>query len=210
MLYIVRHGKAERDSATNRDEDRVLKARGVGQAQFLGQHFQVGTALGAAAGAGGVASAGGSVRPAVVLASPVVRAADTARIIAQLASLPLRTCEWLSTAGEHRTVMHMLAEEFSQAGVKHAGPIMIVGHNPTLEDLVITLCMSGRGKVNRPELVWPGADGPEGEVPQREFGGMRTGMLAEVHLVRDSSGAVRLASGSGMLVRMLRQDWDAE
>lgn len=208
MLYIVRHGKAERDSATNRDEDRVLKARGVGQAQFLGQHFQVGTAVGAAAGTG--AGVAGSVRPAVVLASPVVRAADTARVIAQLADLPLRTCDWLSTAGEHRTVMRMLAEEFSQAAAKHAGPIMIVGHNPTLEDLVVTLCMSGEGKLNRPEGDGPEGEGPGGDAPERQFPGMRTGMLAEVHLVRDSSGAVRLASGSGMLVRMLRQDWDAE
>jgi len=65
MVYLVRHGIAEDVSATGDDESRRLTAQGRGRMQKA---------------AAGLRRMG--IRPATVLTSPLVRAAETAAIIA--------------------------------------------------------------------------------------------------------------------------------
>jgi phosphohistidine phosphatase len=162
LLLVVRHGKAERDSLTGRDEDRVLRPRGVRQAQFLGNKLMEMPA---------------ESKPQVILASPVIRAADTARIIAQFAGVPLEFHPELSTSSDHHAVLELLHER-DRAGNHRR--LMVVGHNPTLEELVSTLCRGGAGLA----------------------GGMRTGMAAVLELEKGLTRA--------KLQSVLREDWDDE
>lgn len=120
-LYIIRHGKAERDSATGRDDDRDLTPVGERQARRLGQWL-----------------AAHSRRPELVLFSPVKRARRTAELI--LESL------WCQSAPEPRLATGMTPSDVMravQASAVH-GTLAIVGHNPHFEDLV-AMCLGGPG-----------------------------------------------------------------
>src|SRR5215510_8957208 len=70
-LYVLRHGKAERDSDSGRDEDRPLAERGKAQCQGLADLFTK-------------KDPPRQLRPppTVILSSPAARADSTARIIA--------------------------------------------------------------------------------------------------------------------------------
>ena len=189
LLTLIRHGKAEKDSLSGKDEDRQLKPRGVKQAHFLGNTL---------------AALPAERRPDVILASPVTRAAETARIIAQLARVPLKFHNQLSTSSNHHDVMELLLDQL--AGDRHRR-IAIVGHNPTLEELVYTLCRDSRGTVRSAENV--------------RFDAMRTGMAAVLSFGEEPEIAGKAAEkstpiglgfapGKGTLVMCLREDWDDE
>lgn len=122
-LYVVRHGKAERDAPTGRDEDRPLRPRGIRQATWLGETI-----------------AEGKHRPEIILASPLVRALDTARILHKLLRAPLEVSDRLATSA---LVSDHLALVESRRSVKS---MAIVGHNPTLSMLVAALTQQGSGE----------------------------------------------------------------
>lgn len=110
-LFVIRHGKAERQSASGRDRDRVLMPRGVRQAEHLG------TALHDRA-------------PALILSSPYARAWATAEIVQRTLGVPLRA--------EARLECDRPLSEAIEAIREHApaGSLAVVGHNPTLSVLV--------------------------------------------------------------------------
>lgn len=112
LLFIVRHGKAERDAPTGRDQDRVLELRGVRQAQYI---------------AGALAAR--ASRPICVTASPVVRARQTAAEIAAALHLPMELHAVLSTMSDAHQVLNWLDT------VQALGDRAIVGHNPTLSQV---------------------------------------------------------------------------
>jgi phosphohistidine phosphatase len=114
-LFVVRHGKAERDSPTGRDDDRPLSPRGIRQARWLGQHIGEHFA---------------KHRPDLILASPIVRALDTARILHQALRAPLEVADGLSTHADASAALSLVQ---SRAAL---GSFMIVGHNPTFEMVV--------------------------------------------------------------------------
>lgn len=117
-VYIVRHGKAEADSSTGLDSDRLLAARGVQQARFLGEQIQRSPHA-----------------PALILSSPVTRALETARIIHSLVPARFETCDTLRVDEPVSGALRTLA--------RHAFPekgdtppcIMLVGHNPQVSEL---------------------------------------------------------------------------
>lgn len=118
-LYLVRHGKAERDSPTGRDEDRPLNQRGERQATWLGETL---------------ARLPMGDRPGLMYASPAVRARATAERIQRHLSIDLRFEDALRLgAGIEAT--WGLVTRLAEGTV----PVMIVGHNPTLEILVEAL-----------------------------------------------------------------------
>lgn len=123
-LYLVRHGKAERDSPTGRDEDRPLRPRGIRQAQWLGE------ALGAQ---------GAKHRPAIILSSPLVRALDTARILHQALRVPLETSNALATSADEHAVLRLVQER------QTVPTLVLVGHNPTLEHAAAMLLQANSG-----------------------------------------------------------------
>ena len=116
-LYIIRHGKAYVDSPTGRDEDRELKSRGREQAEHLGTLLR-----------------DSSHRPTLILSSPVLRAAESARLINERVAATLEVRDGLSTAGNERGAFAEIQR------VASGDSVAVVGHNPTLETLVAILC----------------------------------------------------------------------
>lgn len=124
-LYIVRHGKAQRESPSGRDRDRALKPRGQRQAQWLGDQF--------------LALRPASARPSLILSSPFTRAIDTATIIRESLDCPLRTDPLLETGHDAGEAADLAARSID------AGAIALVGHNPQLEELLWLLATPGPG-----------------------------------------------------------------
>jgi phosphohistidine phosphatase len=114
-VIIVRHGKAEQLSETGRDEDRRLKGRGEKQAGYVGEYF-----------------AEEGRRPRLIVASRFERAFETARIIQRVVGCPLQTAPELESGEAVAAAVELL-------GQHAADPLMIVGHNPQLSQLVWVL-----------------------------------------------------------------------
>jgi phosphohistidine phosphatase len=115
-LLVIRHGKAERDAPSGRDEDRTLKPRGERQAVFLGDFFLQQHVL-----------------PALILHSPLVRAVQTARTIHARCKSPLQEAAALATGEPVKGVLHLVST------YRAMGTLAIVGHNPQLEALVAAM-----------------------------------------------------------------------
>lgn len=113
-LYMVRHGKAERTSETGRDEDRRLTERGERQAKFLADVIR-----------------SHDDPPALLLASPIRRAIETAQILHAAIGAELRTDESLIT-GQPAS----LAISLIQDHAANTNSLMLVGHNPQLEEVI--------------------------------------------------------------------------
>lgn len=114
-LYIVRHGQAETASASGRDEDRRLVPRGERQAAYLAAYF------GAA-----------ERRPALIVASRYERALTTARIIQRAVGCPMQTVPELESETPVSAAVEVIRAH-------SADPLMLVGHNPQLSQLVWVL-----------------------------------------------------------------------
>ncbi|MGH8181551.1 MAG: phosphohistidine phosphatase SixA [Steroidobacteraceae bacterium] len=122
-LLILRHAIAfPRDPKRWADDsERPLTMEGVKRARR------------AAAGLKRIAN-----RPALVLASPLVRARDTAAIFAQAAHWPEAVeCAALSPAGAPEDVLEMLRRRGAKADC-----VAVVGHQPHLGRL-LALCLRG-------------------------------------------------------------------
>ncbi len=112
-LYVVRHGKAERMSETGRDDDRQLTDRGQRQIEHLAVNI-----------------ASREDVPAALLASPIRRAIETARLLHAALGGALRTETSLMT-GQPASMAIDLVE--SHAPVES---LMLIGHNPQLEEVI--------------------------------------------------------------------------
>lgn len=123
-VFILRHGKAEKDSPTGRDFDRELAPRGREQADHVG--------LALKAGSGGVR---GVRPPGIILASRAVRARTTAEIVGERLALSVEFAEELLVDEPVGPVVELVQ---SRAATTPAG-VMLVGHNPQLESLVAQL-----------------------------------------------------------------------
>ena len=122
-LWVVRHGKAERDSATGRDFDRVLRDRGRRQAAWLGELLA------------------GGVGPGAVVTSPAARASETADLIASALGLEARRDERLGLDTDVGTAIEMCRESAGDG-------LLIVGHNPTFSAIASVLAFGvGAGGV---------------------------------------------------------------
>ena len=111
-LFIIRHGKAHRDSATGADFDRELKPRGAEQAHWLGATL-----------------ARRDDAPVLIVTSPVVRALQTATLMNESLGVEMLIDERLDTETSIARVLTLIA------GHAAAGSLAIVGHNPTLSVL---------------------------------------------------------------------------
>lgn len=131
-LYVMRHGPAQDDSPSGRDADRALTPSGRERV---------------AAVAKSLAAEGEA--PFSILSSPLVRAVETAEIVAEVTHLSRRAREdkKAQRAGatgeiEIRRELGMgteklaLLAELVRAGRKR---VMIVGHEPDLSMLVMSL-----------------------------------------------------------------------
>jgi phosphohistidine phosphatase len=118
-LYLVRHGKAERDSATGRDEDRTLTDRGERQADWLGLTL---------------ARLPAGERPRVIFTSPAVRARETARRIHARAGGEFREDPALRLGAPPDETLALV-----ERAALTLGAAAFVGHNPVMEALALLL-----------------------------------------------------------------------
>ncbi|HZW10239.1 MAG TPA: histidine phosphatase family protein [Phycisphaerales bacterium] len=107
-LYLIRHAKAERDAPDGRDASRALTKRGVRQAAWLAERL-----------------ARAEARPGRVMASPAVRALQTARVIADALGLPVEPHDALGLDAAPSDVIGLLG------AIEAAECVALVGHNPT-------------------------------------------------------------------------------
>jgi phosphohistidine phosphatase len=115
-LYMMRHGPAEEDAASGHDADRALTTAGRERV------IHVAKAL-IAAGEG----------PREVLTSPLVRAVQTAEIVAIVThAANLRVRREVAPGGDGARLAHFLAS----GGQKR---VMLVGHEPDLSELLSAL-----------------------------------------------------------------------
>jgi len=104
-IYFLRHAEAE--DAAESDFDRKLTPKGLQQAARVGK-FCVSRGL----------------EPAVVLSSPVIRAKQTAGIVADALGCEPVVEDWLACGMETSTLLARLAPHSASDSV------MIVGHEP--------------------------------------------------------------------------------
>ena len=120
LLWIIRHGKAEKEAPSGRDEDRALRDRGFRQAAYLGAEF-----------------VGRDDAPTRLLSSPLTRAHQTAEAIASFTGHDVELSDPLISgrgpAGILALIEHLAAEQ----------SLAIVGHNPELSQVVSVLAGPG-------------------------------------------------------------------
>jgi len=114
-LLVMRHGKSSWEDPALEDFERPLKKRGKRAAEAIGREIKR-----------------RGLRPDAVIASAAVRASETAEITVRAAGggIPITRMESLYGAGAG-TYLTAITEAEDACAV-----VLVVGHNPDLEDLV--------------------------------------------------------------------------
>jgi phosphohistidine phosphatase len=120
-LLLLRHAKTERPEPGQRDRDRKLTARGRADAPVIGAYM-----------------ASHRLVPDLVLVSPVPRAQETWTLVAPAFSKapPVANDERIYNATTE-TLAAIIRE------TRDANTLIIVGHNPGLQELAVSLIGSG-------------------------------------------------------------------
>jgi phosphohistidine phosphatase len=118
LLYIVRHAKSSWDDPAERDHERPLAPRGRRAAKLLSRYVQ-----------------DSQIRPELVLCSTARRAVETLETIDPPGE---RAIESLL----YRADYDQLLERLRQVPAERRA-VMLVGHNPALQVLVLRLARSG-------------------------------------------------------------------
>ncbi len=119
-IWIIRHGKAQPDSPTGRDADRALKPRGHRQAAYLGAEF-----------------VSREDAPDLLIASPLVRAQETAHGIAAVTLQEVDTHGALESGRGPAGILALIEELGPGASAA------LIGHNPELSQVVCALGGTG-------------------------------------------------------------------
>ena len=121
-LVLFRHGKAETAEPGRKDRDRRLTERGRRAASLVGDYL-----------------AHHDIAPDLALCSPALRARETWRLAAERLSAPPRIMEDDRLYGaEARDLLDVLRQTADDVGT-----LLVVGHNPGLEELADLLVGSG-------------------------------------------------------------------
>ncbi len=162
QLLLLRHAKSAWDNAGIADHNRPLTARGRAAAAAMRQ-----------------AMLGLALSPDVVLVSSARRTLQTLEALEPWEETPLvepMDALYLATAPEMLTILNGVAET--------ARSVMVIGHNPGLHELAVTLTGSARDQADAKRLAE----------------GYPTGALAEFTLAGPWG---TLAAGGGRLHRFL-------
>jgi phosphohistidine phosphatase len=120
-LYVLRHGKADKDSPTGLD--RLLVPTGREQAQFIADAFRS-------------AEPPATETPQRVISSNAARAQATAQIVADSLGIPVQHARALFPDQHLKQALRLVTELMRQPD---QSPVLLVGHNPQLEDLLRAL-----------------------------------------------------------------------
>lgn len=118
-LLIFRHGKSDWDGKAGSDFDRPLAKRGRKAVKRMGRWLHEQKCL-----------------PDRILSSPALRAEQTALGLCRHAGLPAKIISW--RAAIYQADVGVLLEVLAESDSGNAR-LMIVGHNPSCEDLVVYL-----------------------------------------------------------------------
>jgi phosphohistidine phosphatase len=123
-LYLLRHANADTEAAM--DNARELSDKGHEQArrvaQFCARH---------------------GIKPDVIFSSPLIRAQQTAKLVAKELGVDLKTAPWLACGATPPAILAQLS------ALKEVSAVMLVGHQPDLGELIAHLIgMGGSGSVN--------------------------------------------------------------
>lgn len=113
-LYLLRHADADTPAAT--DDERWLSEKGKAQAERVARFCSTNQIL-----------------PALILTSPVRRAAETAEIVGKHLGVEVITAPWIRCGMDPDTAIEELSAFLSQS------PVMIVGHEPDFSMLAAKL-----------------------------------------------------------------------
>jgi len=172
ILGLYRHAKSDWHDARARDFDRPLNKRGRKGAELMGRHI-----------------ADHGIPWDRIIASPAVRVAETIELGAKA------TGQTLATIWDRRiylassaTLLDLIHEQEGDPGA-----ILMIGHNPGLEDLIF-------------DLVPDDGSSPLRDIVEEKF---PTAAYAVLELDADSWSDVR--EGSARLVHLIRpRDLDAK
>jgi phosphohistidine phosphatase len=116
-LYLLRHAKSSWDDPGRPDRERPLAPRGMRDAKRVAKHL----------GRLGVA-------PELVLCSPAARTRETLeRVLPALAGVDVQVDDELYGAPSEALLERL------RAVPDEVGSVMLIGHNPGLQDLALTL-----------------------------------------------------------------------
>jgi len=149
-LDLLRHAKSSWDEPGMADRERPLAPRGRRAAGRVAEHLRA-----------------EGVRPDVVLCSTAVRARQTLDIVLPALGEPEVLVEEGLYAGDAEDVLDRL-RSLPDATAR----AMVVGHNPTLQDLALDLAASGRDLERLREKL------PTGALVTLAFGGPWRGLGA--------------------------------
>jgi phosphohistidine phosphatase len=122
-VFILRHGKAE-DAGHGTDASRRLTKKGHDEVVAIADWM-----------------AGQGLAFDLIAASPLVRAQETAAIVAEVLETPERLVTWkiLVPGGNPDTVCHELSRHAD------AGTVLLVGHEPLLSSLIARIIAGESG-----------------------------------------------------------------
>ena len=119
-IYLARHAKSSWNAKFLKDFDRPLNSRGESDAVKIGEAMR-----------------SMSWQPEKIIASPAVRAKQTCETYCESLNYSIENVEWNAEiyAAYTITLLQLLTglEESTQS-------VMLIGHNPAMEDLLIHLC----------------------------------------------------------------------
>lgn len=118
-LMLLRHGKSSWSDPQLDDYDRPLKKRGITASKKMGRYM-----------------VHHKLRPQMILSSTAKRAAETAVLACEEMGITQRHIQWHK--GLYHAHVHTLLEVL--AGCPDAPRILLVGHNPGMEELIAYLC----------------------------------------------------------------------
>jgi phosphohistidine phosphatase len=125
-LYLMRHGQSEPQSGAQPDRSRPLTAEGITRVRETAVSFRTRT--------GGVDD---------IMASPAVRARQTAEFFLQELSLPVSRIRFIPELYGDATVHDVL--KIIRRVPDTVTSLLIVGHNPLMAELTSALCPSFAG-----------------------------------------------------------------
>ncbi len=119
-LYLARHAKSSWDSGVNNDYDRPLSKRGEKDAKRIGAELVTLNWV-----------------PEKIIASPAMRAKQTCKSVCDQLKISNDTIEWNEAiyAAYTVTLLHIITNQ-----VESVSSVMLVGHNPSMEDLLLHFC----------------------------------------------------------------------